>query len=72
MPVSLSQWYGEIGAFYNNTLAFPNISIFCLILSLPYGSIFVLNQSIFVLNQINVSNNKFDFKRDEHNVETIA
>ena len=40
MPVSLAQWRGEIGAFYNNTLAFSKISIFQLLLSFPYGSIF--------------------------------
>ena len=40
MPVSLAQWRGEIGGFYNNTLAFSKISIFYLLLSLPYGSIF--------------------------------
>ena len=40
MPVSLVQWRGEIGAFYNNTLVFSKISIFHLLLSLPYGSIF--------------------------------
>ena len=40
MPVSLAQWRGEIGAFYNNTLAFSKISTFYLLLSLPYGSIF--------------------------------
>ena len=40
MLVSLAQWRGEIGAFYNNTLAFSEISIFYLLLSLPYGSIF--------------------------------
>ena len=26
MPVSLAQWRGEIGAFYNNTLTFSKIS----------------------------------------------
>ena len=40
IPVSLAQWRGEIGAFYNNTLAFSKISIFYLLLSLSYGSIF--------------------------------
>ena len=40
MPVSLAQWRGEKGAFYNNTLAFSKISTFYLLLSLPYGSIF--------------------------------
>ena len=40
MPVSLAQWRKEIGAFYNNTLAFSNISTFCLLLPLSYGSIF--------------------------------
>ena len=38
--VSLARWRGEIGALYNNTLAFSNILIFYLILSLPWGSIF--------------------------------
>ena len=40
MAVSLAQRFGEIGAFYNNTLAFSDISIFHFILSLPYRSIF--------------------------------
>ena len=40
MPAGLAQWHGEIGAFYNNTLAFSKISTFYLLLSLPYGSIF--------------------------------
>ena len=40
MPVSLAKWRGEIGTFYNNTLTFPKISIFYLLLPLPYGSIF--------------------------------
>ena len=40
MPVSLAQCHGEIGAFYNNTLTFYKISIFYLLLSLSYGSIF--------------------------------
>ena len=40
MPVSLAQWRGEIDACYNNTLAFSKISIFCLIVSLPYGCVF--------------------------------
>ena len=40
MPVSLAQWRKKIGAFYNNTLAFSNISTFCLLLPLSYGSIF--------------------------------
>ena len=40
MPISLAQWRGKIGAFYNNTLTFSKISIFYLLLSLSYGSIF--------------------------------
>ena len=40
MPVILAQWRGKIGAFYNNTLAFSKISIYYLILSLPYRFIF--------------------------------
>ena len=40
MPVTLAQWCGEIGTFYNNTLTFSKISIFYLLLSLSYGSIF--------------------------------
>ena len=40
MSVSLAQWCGEIGAFYNNTLTFSRISTYYLLLSLPYGSIF--------------------------------
>ena len=39
MPVSLDQCRGEITAFYNNTLAFSKIYIFCLLLSFLYGSI---------------------------------
>ena len=38
MPVSVAQWRVEIGVFYKNTLAFSNISIFYLMLSLPYWS----------------------------------
>ena len=40
MLVSLARWRGGIGAFFNNTLVFFKISIFYLLLSLPYGSIF--------------------------------
>ena len=40
MLVSLAQWRGEISAFYTNTLIFSQISIFYLLLSLLYGSIF--------------------------------
>ena len=40
MPVSLVQWRGDIGAFYNNTLTFSKISIFYLLLSLSNRSIF--------------------------------
>ena len=46
MPVSLAQWHGEIGAFYNNTLTFSKISIFYLLLSLSYGpmlSLLIIN-----------------------------
>ena len=39
MPVSLAQWRGEIGAFYNNRLAISKISIVYLLLSPQYGSI---------------------------------
>ena len=28
MQVSLAQWFGKIGTFYNNTLAFSKISVF--------------------------------------------
>ena len=49
MPVSLAHWRGEIGAFYNNKLAFSKISIFYLLLSLPYGSIFCRLDLIKVL-----------------------
>ena len=52
MPVSLAQWRGEKGAFYNNTLALYKISIFYFLLSLSYGSLFC------------ASNYKFNFKRD--------
>ena len=40
MPVSSAQWRGEVGAFYNNTLTSSKISIFDLLLSLSYWSIF--------------------------------
>ena len=40
MSVSLAQWHGHIVAFCNNTLTFSKISIFYLLLSLSYGSIF--------------------------------
>ena len=40
MPVSSAQWRGEVGAFYNNTQTSSKISIFCLLLSLSYWSIF--------------------------------
>ena len=40
MPFSLAQWRGEIDPFYYNALAFSNISIIYLILSLSYESIF--------------------------------
>ena len=40
MPFSLAQWRGEIDSFYCNTLAFSNISIIYLILSLSHESIF--------------------------------
>ena len=59
MSVSLAQWRGKIGAFYNNTLAFSKISTFYLLLSIPYGSIFCRLDLIKL-----VSNYKFNFKRD--------
>ena len=49
MPVSLAQCHGEIGAFYNNTLTFYKISIFYLLLSLLYGSIFYRSDLIKLL-----------------------
>ena len=52
MSASLAQWREEIGAFYNSTRAFYKISIFYLILSLPYRSIFcrlVLIKLLFLI-----------------------
>ena len=52
MPVSLAQWRGEIGPFYNNTLAFSKISTFYLLFSLPCGSIFCRLDLIKLLSLI--------------------
>ena len=49
MLVSLGQYRREIGAFYNNTLTFPDISILYLVLLLPHGSIFCGLDSIRLL-----------------------
>ena len=76
MSVSLAQWCGEIGAFYNNTLTFSNISIFYLILSLPYGSIFCRLDLIKLLFQIiSLILNRimfFHFKKCRNNSLTIG
>ena len=40
MHHSLVAFQKLIGAFYNNAMAFSKISSFCLLLSVPYGSIF--------------------------------
>ena len=67
MPVSLAQWRGEIGAFYNNTLAFSKISIFYLLLSLSYGSIFfrsdVIKLSLLIISLILSGIIFFNFKK---------
>ena len=56
MPVSLAQWRGEIGAFYNNTLTFSKISIFYLLLWFSRGSIFcrldVIKLSLLIISLI--------------------
>ena len=55
MTVSLAQWCGEVGPFYNNTLTFSNISIFYLILSLPCGCLFCrldLIESLFLIKSL--------------------
>ena len=67
MPVSLAQWYGEIGAFYNNTLTFSKISVFYLLLSLIYGSIFfrlgVIKLSLLITSLILSEIIFFNFKK---------
>ena len=67
MPVSLAQWRGEIGAFYNNTLTFSKISIFYLLLSLSYGSIFfrldVIKLSLLIISLILSGIIFFNFKK---------
>ena len=58
MAVILVQWRGEIGGFYNNTLAFSKISIFYLLLSLPCGSIFCrldLIKLLFLIISLNLN-----------------
>ena len=67
MPVSLAQWRGEIGAFYNNTLTFSKISIFYLLLSPSYGSIFfrlnVIKLSLLIISLILSGIIFFNFKK---------
>ena len=67
MPVSLAQWRGEIGAFYNNTLTFSKISIFYLLLSLSYGSIFcrldLIKLSLLIISLILNGIIYFHFKK---------
>ena len=67
MLVSLAQWRGEIGAFYNNTLTFSKISIFYLLLSLSYGSIFfrsdVIKLSLLIISLILSGIIFFNFKK---------
>ena len=66
MWVSLAQWRGEIGAFYNNRLTFSKISIF-LLLSLSYGSIFfrldVIKLSLLIISLILRDIIFFNFKK---------
>ena len=59
IPASLAQGRVQICAFYNNALIFSNISIFCLILSLPYRSILlfqiinlIFNGKMFFLKKV--------------------
>ena len=72
MSVSLIQWRREIGTFYNNALTFSKISIFCLLLSLSYGSIFCrldLTKLPFLIISLILNKTMFfHFK----NVETIT
>ena len=67
MPVSLAQWCGKIGAFCNNTLTFSKISIFYLLLSLSYGSIFfrsdVIKLSLLIISLILSGIIFFNFKK---------
>ena len=67
MPVSLAQWRGEIGAFYNNTMTFSKIYGFYLLLSLLYGSIFfrldVIKLSLLITSLILSGIIFFNFKK---------
>ena len=67
MPVSLGQWRGEIGALYNNTLTYSKISIFYLLLSLSYGSIFcrldLIKLSLLIISLILKGIIYFHFKK---------
>ena len=67
MPVSLAQWCGKIGAFCNNTLTFSKISIFYLLLSLSYGSIFcrldLIKLSLLIISLILNGIIYFHFKK---------
>ena len=71
MPVSLAQWRGEIGAFYNNTLTFSKISIFYLLLSLSYGSIFcrldLIKLPLLIISLILNGKMFFHFKKCRNN-----
>ena len=67
MPVSLVQWRGEIGVFYNNTLTFSNISIFYLLPSLSNRSIFcwldLIKLSLLIISLILSGIMFFHFKK---------
>ena len=71
MPVSLTQWRGEIGVFYKNTLTFSKISIFYLLLSLSYGPIFcrldLIKLSFLVISSILNEMIFFLFKKCRNN-----
>ena len=76
MSASLAQWREEIGAFYNNTRAFYEISIFYLILSPPYGSIFcrlILIKLLFLIISLILNGIMFfHFKKCRNNSLTIG
>ena len=67
MPVSLAQWREEIGAFYNNTLTFSKISIFYVLLSLSYGSMFfrldIIKLSLLIISLISSGTIFFNNKK---------
>ena len=71
MLVSLAPWHGEIGAFYNNTLTFSKISIFYLLLSLSYGSIFcrldLIKLPLLIISLILNAKMFFHFKKCRNN-----